>query len=84
MLVKYNFVANDLTSSAPVAGQPPITQEHVLGADNVLAGVIVLDGLVRFVWEEQAITAETWTDQTTGSEIWTDQTVSAETWTEAA
>ena len=72
--VDVTFAGVDITTGAPVIGSPAITQNHVLGSNNILAGVMTLDGLVRFVWEEQPIGAETWTDQT----------VSAETWVEAA
>lgn len=72
MSERETFTGVDITTGAPVIGSPAITQNHVLGGNNILAGVMTLDGLVRFVWEEQPIGAETWTDQTVSAEIWTE------------
>jgi hypothetical protein len=62
MSERETFEGANITTGAPVIGLPAITQNHVLGGNNILAGVMTLDGLVRFVWEEQTVSAEIWTE----------------------
>jgi hypothetical protein len=43
-----------------------------LAPNNILTGVILLDGFVRPIWLDQEVANEIWTDQTNSAETWSD------------
>jgi hypothetical protein len=59
-------------TGAPDLGAAQATQVHNLAPNNILTGVILLDGFVRPIWLDQEVANEIWTDQTNSAETWSD------------